>query len=392
MKSVQHLCLEMIHDSWLIDKKLECRKDSVLEAARLLVRAHNTQLVNVCSKIVVLPASGNVHGIQAGSRERSLYSLHAISLEPFEVHMWQIPAIHTWNRATSSCVITPGKIMVRRGQKSEPLSQLLKTLGVAKREAKPSDLCNHFQCWRTLDTGCEWLNRFPKHLHGSVYQRWWSFNGFKFLQLPPELRELILTFALNPLAVPFAGVLHSDRGPRSSLPDMRLSLVSKQLNREVIAALLAHTKFYFPTIAHILFFFDNTQDVSRAFYRPVNGFKLLELDLNAFELLWLFSVSLGSEDTDIWRFDSGIFSNNETPLCHKIRIHIPHIPSCQKAYNLAFWAGARARLRNIAVVELVGQIDTTLKEEWLAEHALDRKMGIEAEDFGVWQKDIWTQW
>ena len=108
----------MVCDPWPVTK-LGCRKDSVLEAARLPLRARNTELVSTCNKIILLPASGNVHGVQGSSRERSLYSLHAPSIEPFKVHMWQIPAIRTCNRTTWSWVITPGKIMVRRGQKSD---------------------------------------------------------------------------------------------------------------------------------------------------------------------------------------------------------------------------------------------------------------------------------
>ena len=406
IKDVQGLPLEMVCDPWPVTK-LGCNKDSVLEAARALLRARNTELVSICSKIILLPASGNVHGVQGGSRERSLYSLHAPSIEPFKVHIWQIPAKYTWNRRMGSWVITPGKIMVRRGQKCEPLTQLLKTLGVAKGEAKTSDLCTHFRCWRSLDTGGEWLKEFPKHLRLSVYQRWWSFNGVHFLQLPPELREVILTFALGPRAVPFAKKRHLDLYPGPRSPDMRLSRVNKQVNREVIATLLAHTKFYFYTFEQFLEFFKDTQDLSRAFFRPIKGFRFLELDLSPYALLYLFGVTFSLRDN---RYEQrlapepGIYFDDETPLCHKIRINIPtlfHHPRavsagsscCQKNYNQAFWAGARAQLCKVAVVEFVGQIDIGQKEEWLAEHALERKGFIpRAMDFAVWQQDVLSQW
>ena len=279
IKNVQGLPSEMVCDPWPVTK-LGCRKDSVLEAARLLLRARNTELVSICSKISLLPASGDVHGVRGGSLERPLYSLHAPNIEPFKVHIWQIPAIHSWNRTTWSWVTTPGKIMVRRGQKSEPLTQLLKTLGVVKGEAKTSDLCTHFRCWRSLNTGGDWLKEFPMHLRLSVYQRWWSFNGFNFLQLPPELREIILTSALGPRADPFARRRPSDWYPGARSPDMRLSRVNKQVNREVVATLLAHTRFYFHTIEQFLDFFKDTEDRSRAFFRPVKGFRFLELNPN----------------------------------------------------------------------------------------------------------------
>ena len=404
-KDVQGLPSEMVCDPWPVTK-VGCRKDSVLEAARLLLRARNTELVSTCSKIILLPASGNVHGVQGGSRERPLYSLHTPSIEPFKVHMWQIPTIRTWNRTTWSWVITPGKIMVRRGQKCEPLTQLLKTLGVAKGEAKTSDLCTHFRCWRSLNTCGEWLEEFPKHLRSSVYQRWWSFNGFNFLQLPPELREIILTFALGPRAVPFAWRQPSYLYPVARSPDMRLSRVNKQVNREVIATLLAHTKFSFYTTEQFLDFFKDT-DLSRAFFRPIKGFRLLELDLSPFALLYLFGVTFNLREESYEQrltLDPGIYFDDETPLCHKIRINIPdcfHHPAvviagrycCQKMYNQVLWAGARAQLYNIAVVELVGQIDKPQKEEWLAEHALKRKGFIHgAKDFAEWQQGILPLW
>ena len=151
--------------------------------------------------------------------------------------------------------------MLRRGHQSEPLAQHLRTLGgVVKGEAKMSDLCNHFSCWRHLDTDGEWLNEFPKRIRRLVYQRWWSFNGFRFLQLPPELRELILTFAMGHVAVPLAWRWRSERYPELAMPNMSLSLVSKQLNREVNATLLAHTTFYFHSIEQFYKFFWRTDE------------------------------------------------------------------------------------------------------------------------------------
>lgn len=409
VKDAQRLPQAMVWDPWPVTK-FGCRKDTILKAARVLVRARNTELINICSnEIVLLPASGGVPGVQGGSRERPLYSLRPPKLEPFKIHLWQIPAVRTWNRTTWSWDVTPGKIMVRRGQKSEPLTQFLKAVGVAKDDAKMSDLCNHFRCWRSLKTSNEWLNKFPRHLRGVVYQRWWSFNGFRFLQLPPELRETILTFAMGPIAVPFAKRWHPKRHVQLTMPNMRLSLVSKQLNREAIAALLAHTTFYFHAIEQFLQFFRHTDAISRAIFRPLKGLRSLELDLSPNCLLCLFGISFGPNvfgvrDIRYQRslaLDLGIFFHDESPLCHQICIKIPHVfqhkprpdhTCCQKVHNLAFWAGARARLRNIAVIKLVGRIDETQKKDWLAEHALERKGVVpEAKDFAGWQRGIWTQ-
>lgn len=397
-------------DPWPVTK-FKCRKDTVLKAAQVLVQARNTELVSACSNVIILlPASGGVPGVQGGSGERPLYSLRPPNLKPFKIHIWQIPAVRTWNKITWSWNVTPGKIIARRGQKSEPLTHLLKTIGVTKGEAKMSDLCNHFQCWRFLNTGGEWLNEYPRHLRGVIYHRWWSFNGFRFLQLPPELREIILAFAIGPIAVPFARGWHPKRYSQVKMPDMRLSLVSKQLNREVVATLLAYTTFYFHSIEQLLKFFRHSNDVSRAVFRPAKGFRSLELDLSPITLLWFFGVYFrphvfGAQDTRYERcpaFDLGIFFNTDSPLCHRICIKIPHVfqskpqpdhTCCQRVHNLAFWASARARLRNIAVIEMLGHIDETQKKEWLAEHALDRKGVIpEAKDLAGWQRGIWKIW
>ena len=401
----QRLPQEMIGDPWPVTRP-SGRKDTVFEAAQVLVRARNAVVVNECSNaITLLPASGSVPGFQGGSCDTPLYSLRSPRLEPFRVHIWQNPAVRQWNRITLSWDVTPGRIMVRHGLKSQQLTHLLKTLGVAKADAKMSDLCNHFRCWRSLSTRKGWLNEYSKDLRGLVYQRWWSFNGFRFLELPPELRELILTFAMGSIAIPFAAnVWPTRRYAQLATPNMRLSYVSKQLNREVNAALFAHTTFYFHAIHQLLRAFPCTEERSRKAFRPLKKLRSLELDLSPRELLRVFGVSLilGVHIERSSTFYMGTILDGGSPICHRIRIRIRHIfennlrpnPNhCQKVHNLAFWAGARALLRNIAVVELIGHIDETQKKEFLAEHALERKGVItEANDFAGWQRGIWSRW
>ena len=362
-------------DPWPVTK---LRKDTVLEAAQILVRARNTELVNECSNaITLLPASGAITNVQGGSLERRLYSLRSPTIEPFKVHLWQVPAVRIWNETKGSWNVIAGKIMVRRGLRSEPFTHLLITLGVTKDKATIGDLCKHFRCWRLLNAHDGWLNEYPRNLREVVYQRWWSFNGFRFLELPPELREMILIFAMGPVAIPFSWY------PRSVAPNMALSLVSMQLNREVIAALCAHTTFLFHSIGQFLKFFRHRDWNPRAKFPSSEGLRSVELDLGPNELL------------DIWALLKDKFA-----LCHRVRIQMHHVFNdtyipfpCQKVYSLAVWAAARAHLRDIATIELVGHIDETQKQEWLAEHALERKGIIpEANDFEAWQKGIWTQW
>lgn len=93
---------KMACDPWPVTK-YGCKNDTVLEAALVLVRARNAELIPACSnEIILLPESGAVPGIQGGSRERPLYSLRPPRLEPFKIHLWQIPANQTWNRTTWS--------------------------------------------------------------------------------------------------------------------------------------------------------------------------------------------------------------------------------------------------------------------------------------------------
>ena len=406
-KNDRHLSQDMVYDPWPVTKT-NGRKDTVLEAARCLVRARNRELVNECGNaFTLLPASRAVSGYQGGSPDRPLYSLRSPKLEPFRVHLWQTPAVRTWNETKLSWNTTPGRIMVRQGLKSEPFTHLLKTLGLTKSEAKVADLCNHFQCWRSLNTRKDWLNEYPKYLHGVVYQRWWSFNGFRFLELPPELREIILIFAVGPSAVPFARLWPAIRDTQFSTPNMRLSLVNKQLNREVIAVLSAHTTFHFHSLQQLLRVFSRRDGKSRIIFRRPRELRCVELELTPNDLLRLFGVSFvcGVDETRYERssnFDLGAIFDGDSPLCHRVRINIRHIfqenprpyhPCCQKVHNTAFWAGARARLRGIAEVELVGHIDETQKKEWMAEHVLERK-GIvpEAMDFAGWQRRTWAQW
>lgn len=217
---------------------------------------------------------------------------------------------------------------------------------------------------------------------------------------------MILTFAMGSVAVPFARLWPAIRSPQIATPNMSLSFVSKQVNREAIAALSAHTTFYFHSVHQLFRVFLQTKWTSRAISRPFKELRSVELDLSPCQLLRLFGVSFVS---DVWQmryerssaFDVGVIFDGESPLCHRIRIRIQHIyqnnirPNhayCQKVHNLVFWTGARERLRSIAEVELVGHIDETQKKEWLAEHALERKGVLpEAKDLAEWQRGIWTQ-
>ena len=137
--------------------------------------------------------------------------------------------------------------MVRHGQKSEPLKVLLESFGVLRSETEECDSCKHYPCWRSLKLTDKWLNDFPTRLRPQIYKRWFSVNGFKFLDLPPELREAILRFAIGPLILrPFARYrcISGRVNSLSSTSNMSLAMVSKQVYNEVMPLFFAATTVY----------------------------------------------------------------------------------------------------------------------------------------------------
>ena len=71
-------------------------KDALFDAALKLVRQRNSHCVNICmDKIVLLPASGNLLGVQGGSREFPLYSLRSPDMPPVKFHLWHVAGTET---------------------------------------------------------------------------------------------------------------------------------------------------------------------------------------------------------------------------------------------------------------------------------------------------------
>lgn len=203
----------MVWDPWLVKN---FKEDVIFETAKKLVQQRNLQCVDICvDKIVLLPASGNIAGIQGGSKKLLLYSLRSPDTLPIKFHMWEIPAVWKWNgKAVSWTLTRPKKVMVRHGRLSEPLTNFLQSFGVVKKNVKECDLCTHFSCWRGLKVNHECLAQFPEHLRDIINQRWWNNNGFRFLDLSPELREAVLEFTVTPSFEPHKGPYEYDRRNR----------------------------------------------------------------------------------------------------------------------------------------------------------------------------------
>ncbi len=298
--------------------------------------------------------------------------------------------------------------MARHGQKSEPLRVFLQSFGVAKNEAGECDLCKHFSCWRSLKLTDKWLNDFPRHLRPRIYERWFSINGFRFLDLPPELREAILVLAIGPVLVPFARSRYVlVRGTlRLSTPNMSLTLVSKQVYNEVMPLLFATATVYIGDREQFVRFFRFAHPTPRP--RFSERLRVLSLEMDPHSLLKLFGVSMlhnraryhyiqeHSEANDI--FISVCLNLDALKI---LRIHLPHIFSagppwtvCQKAFSTVAWSAAREYIRNFPCVEFEGYVCESQKRSWLEVLVSDRKevkTGT-AGDLLDWKRKIWDEW
>lgn len=80
------------------------QKDALFNAAIKLVRQRNSHCVNICmNKIVLLPASGNLLGVQGGSREFPLYSLRSPDMPPVKFHLWHVAGTETRRNGQKGC-------------------------------------------------------------------------------------------------------------------------------------------------------------------------------------------------------------------------------------------------------------------------------------------------
>ena len=128
VKKALHHQLGLVWDPWPVNY---FRRSMLFSAAKMVVAARSAECVDICvDQIELLPASGNEAGIQGGSQNLPLYSLRSPSMLPFKIHLFEIPVIESANRFLGSDKRTT-RIMVRKGQISEPLLRFLSSVGVA---------------------------------------------------------------------------------------------------------------------------------------------------------------------------------------------------------------------------------------------------------------------
>jgi len=384
-------------DPWPVDGYWR-REEPVFKAAQKLMRDHNHKCIdNYIDRIVVFPASSRQGSrSQGGSHGMWLYSIRSPSTLPVRAVLWLTPA---------------SKPMIRHGTESQSLESYISSWASAAATNGPDGFCKHYHFWKSIKVTEKWLETIPKHLHQRVHERWWMVNGFRFLELPSELREMILEFAMGPFAEPFAKEYR--KGPNSlTTPNMSLALVNKQLHREVVPVLCTHTTFRLRSLKHSeRFFFQRANPYKLNLMTSRRLIRYLELDTDLSSLLRFFGIEMRNADNRIYRYmysyspyGSALrWGLTEKLSIRRIRIRIPHVMEyfgtaalrsiCQKVFCSAFWAGAREFLRRIPTVELVGRIDESKRKEWMEELSLERK-GIlpDPDDFHTWQHQMLKQW
>lgn len=367
----------------------------VFAAAQTLVRNHNARCITCSQQITLLPASGNYPNLQGGSWDRRLYSIRSPSALPVKLHIWQTPG---------------AKVMASKGLQTAALTTILASFGSLRNSTlKACDICKHYQCWKSRSISKKWLKSVPTQLHQTVQERWWDFNGFPFLSLPFELREMILRLNNGSLVEPWRRLnsnplrrLKAVRPPFSN-PNLSLACVSKQLHGEVMMALFLNTSFYFCDPASFLRFY------TFATLHASQGVRCMELDFSPVHLCEVFDIPRDamvghSAQKALTTAVGNLFRACVTKL-HLRRVHVKFPPAsynwaesgcditiCQKTFCLRVWAGIRVLLRDIPVIELGGHIDKQQGQELLQELKLEKR-GIvpDLEELKEWQTRIWQQ-
>ena len=155
--------------------------DCLLSHVQALVASSNAESADHAADAVdTLRASPCNHGLQTSSMDRGLYSIRSPSMLPIRVHIWRIPG---------------GKILVRRGHNIQTLSSFLDDLGCFRWK----DAATRLEFWKSLPTRDQSMAMAnpPRNLRRKVALAWHAANPLRFLDLPAELREMILCFALG---------------------------------------------------------------------------------------------------------------------------------------------------------------------------------------------------
>lgn len=307
--------------------------------------------------------------------------------------------------------------MASKGVQTAALTTILASFGSLRNDTlKACDICKHYGCWKSRSISKKWLRYVPTQLYQTIQERWWAFNGFPFLSLPFELREMIIILNIGSLVEPWRRLntnllrrLKAVR-PHFSNPNFSLALVSKQLHGEVMMALYLNTSFYFcdPASFQRFYSFAILHTLGTTAAIPLEGVRCMEFDFSTVHLCEVFDVP---RDARVGHSAQGagttavgdLFRACITKL-HLRRVHVKFPPShgwaesgcnltiCQKTFCLRVWAGIRVLLRDVPVIELGGHIDEQQRQELLQEARLEKRGIIpDLEELKEWQTEIWKQ-
>ena len=369
-------------DPWPVEN---FRPNTLFRAAEDIIRQRNEASVdNFVNKIVLLPACNNIAGRYGGTADTDLCSIRSPSKLPMRFHLWR-----THN----------GTIMVRKGLQSMKLTKFIETFDVTPSAGS----CPFYHFWRSLETDEKYLNelKVPNHLKDAFRQRWRSINVFPFLDLPAELREMVMSFAIGHYAEPSTHVYR----PAGCLPGhsgccANLLLVNKQLRREAMPIFLSQVTFSFRKHGQLMRFLEQTP---KSILQRIQS---LELCFDHDTLLDFFGAQVflnsptpGNSSSDDYVKDS-LFTDR-LKLRH-LCIYFPHPEAhmdsrhlweaCQKTVCLWIWAAARRCLRDIPEVSFQGFIKHSQKKEWLEIHSLERRGVLpDPHEFKRWQTQVWRE-
>jgi len=376
----------MMWDPWPVND-FRKRNDPLFVSAEKILRQRNQQyLDNFIDSISLLPASSDPKSrVQGGSSGMWLYSIRSPSTLPMRVILWRTPA---------------GKIMVRQGTQSVSLERFVSSWANTDREIEGP--CKDYTFWKSVKVSDRWVKAFPKDLQQLIHERWWAINGFRFLDLPFELREMIITFAIGPVAVPCKWGNNPTSVYALPRPNMHMAQANKQLQLEIMQALIAHTTFYFVNNT-------NLRGFSKEFTSLLGRLRFINLGQGCTELLDIFGARM-KRARHVFKYELSPnegrvpFSSIVVDLTslRRIRINVPHInakkgppprKACQMSYSAALWAVAREHLRGVPLVEFRDAICDGQKQSFLEEHAVDRGGIIPSqEEFEDWKSRVLMQW
>lgn len=363
-------------DPWPVRRQ---KPTALFLAAQVLIRERNSENIdNFVDRLVLLPASGSIPGIQGGVGGVELVSIRSPRNMPIRIHMWMAAG-------------NGNMVMIKKDGCMMSLSRFLKTFEVASWDG----ICKHFRFWKSVILDYQVLRdmKAPKRIHQAMFERYWSIHPFRFLDLPPELRIMVLEYAIDCTMKPYFNEYQKTPHLLSTNPNnTRFTLVSRQLKEESAIIMFSQVTFVFHKMRALLRF---VKQIPKFYLLAIRS---LELNFSHGTLLTLFGAKVfpGSHRPGYGPSDNALGFK----LKH-LRINFPHPrehlsgrrPShvCQRTICLWIWAGARGNLRAIPHVEFVGCIKDDQKKEWLETLALERK-GIlpDPEEIKLWQKTVWA--